>query len=162
MEIKVFDFAGECVVDGKCHEVFYGTYSGTQSELVEGPNCEEVNGDCVITYLFWNVVFNETGYVNLTVIDLQVYTTGIQFSVTISSSLPGPYNESYLSFYIEPPANYVLNGAKPSYIYANLIPTVIFIQLFLTDSSKWQSNVTGYHITYPQSPDIGEYSNDVE
>lgn len=161
LEIIFYDYGGTCISNKKCASKIEGSVIGiSTSSSSQDPECEEIEvGVCSIKYILKDIEFDENGSIDLSVNDKTVFASGIQISISISSSLPGRYNESFIQRYIEAPKNKVFNGLDPTIFYINVIPSVIHIQIFFTESSRWTNNVTGYHITFSQEPSLGSLSD---
>ena len=161
LKVKYYDYGGVCADDsGKCLVMADGSISGVEYSEILGPFCKLYeNRACEVTYKFEKASFKQQGSFNLSSSEQSLYATGIEVYMQISSSIPSPHNESSIQFYIESGTNKVFNGITPNEFYINLIPSVIKTQVFYSDSPKWRSNLTGYHITYTKDSSIGSITD---
>lgn len=164
IDITLHDFASDCSNNnGTCEFLIDIVSEGISNTIYIGPTCKDLgNSICKISFKFEKTSFSSISSLNFTITDVSVYTTGIEVEAKSSTSMPGRYNESSVKIYTEPPDNYVFNGIRPTIFYISLTPTVKVIQIFYSESSKWASNVTGYHVSSTQKTVSGSTSNSLQ
>ncbi|OMJ89069.1 hypothetical protein SteCoe_8895 [Stentor coeruleus] len=83
------------------------------------------------------------------------YASSIEVNITSDSSIPDSI--SSLAYSLNPLPNYVFIGSKPSEFYFTISPS-----LFTSESSKWESELTGYHISSEIPPNSGSQFLNIE
>ena len=124
LEINLYNYAGECGINGTCLEFISLHMAGFVYETVSGPYCNSYKDSCSISLTCTNCYFEDASSFNVTFAGYLLYTSGIQVHLSCSTSLPD-YNTSSIQFYIESPADEVFNGLVPSLFYVLMIPTVM-------------------------------------
>ena len=127
LEIIFYDYGGTCISDKKCASRIQGSIKGLfTSSPTQESECEEIEvGVCSIRYFLKDIEFEENGSLDLSVNDKAAFASGIQITMSISSSLPGRYNQSFIQKSVEAPKNKVFNGLDPTIFYINAIPSVL-------------------------------------
>lgn len=103
---------------------------------------------CIIYIEFSKCVINVGAYLKVISLETLSYASGIEVNVTTNSSIPNEI--SSMSSVIFPSGNNVFIGSDDSIFYYVLTPS-----LFKSDSSKWKTDLKGYHIAVSSSPSAG-------
>lgn len=74
------------------------------------------------------------------------YSSRIVANLTSSSSIPSEVSSIEQSTTSK--VDMLYRGSQFTNIYFDIIPSVSSSQVFLTDSSMWQTDQTGYHVSY--------------
>lgn len=128
IKVTFYDYGGFCQNGTECGNTIETSIEGVDFKNVTGPFCNEIELNvCELSYYFDGIFFDKSSSMNLTIIDYSIFAGGIEVELKISTSMPGKYNESLIKFYTESDKNKVYNGMSPSYVYIELIPTVIYI-----------------------------------
>jgi hypothetical protein len=93
--------------------------------------------------------------------ETESYASGISVNISSSSSIPEKISSVFTSLK-SPNENQVFKGLIPTRFYFKLMPSVLFMQVFYSQSSEWPSEETGFHIYTSQDPHIGSlFSNEL-
>lgn len=84
--------------------------------------CNRVIDACVITFLNGNLSISSAIIMNFTMIDMLIYTTQIDVTISADSSIPDSVSATTLS--VTSPDSVVLNGLFPSIFYYYVTPSV--------------------------------------
>lgn len=85
--------------------------------------------------------------------EYQSFASGIEVNITSDSSIPN--NVSSFTHYLYSKSNYVFIGSQASQFYFTVTPS-----FFTSESSKWKSDIPGYHISSEIMPSSGsQYIN---
>jgi hypothetical protein len=141
------NYGGKCGYDGQCTENLEISRDNLERTL-NMPTCEKVQSDCYIKFECSNCEVTKSGSVEISLNENQSFASDINVKVTSSSSIPG--ETSSITTLITNTGNYVFRGINPSVVYVYATPSI-----FLSESSKWPSQESGYHISELRDPATG-------
>jgi hypothetical protein len=118
--------------------------NGIRSDLY----CRKIDLDCIISFSIFNFDLNADGKVNLKLYETESFCSAISMKIETTSSIPGEI--SSISNVIWSNKNQYFKGSVPSTFSYLMTPS-----LFKTDSSIWQTDTTGYHISIQKEPVYG-------
>lgn len=138
-------YNGECGVEKVCNSQIFINITGLSSSSFEY-ECEIVDKIlCTVSILCKNCVQVERGSVLINFKEKLSYASAIYVNITSNSSIPNEkssiQNELYAS------ENNVLIGSEANEFYYTTTPS-----LFVSESSKWPTQLTGYHVSSEQYP----------
>lgn len=165
LEVDYEEFIGEIRVS-LTFESYFGTCSTSGGQCVpeidfssynikgtDSTTCIKAEDVCTV---FW--VCNSCHILTGARLEFQMaenlsYSDRIIANVTASSSIPDEY--SSIEQKIASSYNTVFRGSTQNKFYFEMTPSVIPIQVFITDSSKWETDLTGYHVAATQAFEPG-------
>ena len=103
---------------------------------------------CIIEFSFSQCTLETGAFITVTSKEKLCYSSGIYVNVTSSSSIPNQISSILAS--VKPEPEYVFIGSDPSQFYYTMTPS-----LFESESSKWPSKQTGFHISSEYLPGPG-------
>ena len=121
--VVLHNFVGNCSNAGKCTSSIIQSMSGLISASFSRPYCSRILDSCMIQYFGVNASYGSLLTLNFTVIDMLIFTTQIDTTIAIDSSIPGQISAQTLS--VSSPSTKVFNGLSPSVFYYYYIPSVI-------------------------------------
>lgn len=111
-----------------------------------------IESKCVLSFDIRNFELKDNGKVGLKLSESQSLSSGISLEIITSSSIPGEI--SSISDKILSDRQYFFRGPIPTTFSYLMTPS-----LFKTDSSIWEDEQTGYHISIQQFPTKGSQAN---
>ncbi|OMJ65076.1 hypothetical protein SteCoe_39427 [Stentor coeruleus] len=137
---KIIGYGGECGVEGICNSQIFINITNLSGSLIEY-NCTNYYGNiCIVTIVCNNCALLGEATIFITTRELKSYASAIFVNITSDSSIPGEVsninNELYSS------EDYIFIGSEANEFYCIMIPS-----LFTSESSRWPSRLTGYHIS---------------
>lgn len=110
---------------------------------------------CTVSYICKDCIIDTGALISLLFDEQLSYSTGIYINVTADSSIPN--QQSSILSNIVPSENSIFVGSLASEFFFAMTPS-----LFHSESSKWPSQSTGYHVSSESSPIIGSESLTIE
>jgi hypothetical protein len=121
----------------------------------EEPICRKVNSDCYLNLRIRNFELIENGKMSIKLSEILSLCSSIYLKVETSSSIPGEV--SSISDIIWSDKNQSFRGSIPSTFSYLMTPS-----LFKTDSSIWEDDQKGYHISVQEDPVKGSQASNKE
>lgn len=121
----------------------YGDFGNT--------TCYKEDTSCVIELTCNNCEVQPGAEVRYALKEPWSFASGLFSNITSTSSIPDEISAA--EQYIKPTTDKVMLGPNPWLIYFEMTPSV-----FLSDSSDWKSEETGYHVSVTTSEDRGSES----
>ncbi|OMJ77208.1 hypothetical protein SteCoe_23243 [Stentor coeruleus] len=148
ISVTFFEYNGPCVEDNECHEnISIDDESFKFTKKIQ--NCYKDEGNCMIKVEYEDFESENESSVTFKINENIAYSNGIMVTMTCTSSIPE--NGSSINIPIYPDSTqYVFKGSTPSIFYIELIPSI-----FTSQSSKWPSFSTGYHLTLLKPTELG-------
>lgn len=150
--IVLNNFKGTCGTAGTCSSTI-GYISSGNYQGKDTPHCYKEDDTCRIQLISEDVTISTFTALNITIIEELIYTTQIDMTISVTSSIPNA--ASVITLSLSATDSKVFNGFSPSVFKYFLIPSVIFNQIFFSDSGVWDSQSTGYHIMQTQLATAG-------
>ena len=153
IRISLNSFSATCTEDNECMTLKYFNQSGFEFDEVL-TKCKLIGDDCTVKREYKNFKLNSDGNIYFLFNDVLAFANSISINISSSSSIPN--QPSSIMIYQSPPnETLVFKGVNPSIFKFELIPSVIYMKIFTSDSSNWPSKLTGYHILNTNSHTIG-------
>ena len=150
-EFEFKTYGGLCESDeGKCTEyldINTESIKGTREDLT----CRKIDSDCKISFNIRNFELTENAKVHIQLSEPQSFCSAISLKIETSSSIPDEVSSISESIWSD--KDQLFRGSNPSTFSYLMTPS-----LFKTDSSLWEDNQTGYHISAQQDPVKGSQS----
>jgi transcription elongation factor Elf1 len=128
---------------GSCSsEIFVKTTQVTSTTPVV--TCKQKESACIITWVCKNCVVNTGARIDYSLQQINSYSTQIAANVTSTSSIPG--ENSSVEQSVTSAFDTVYRGHDINQLYFEVTPSVRPRQVFITDSTEWNTDLTGYHI----------------
>ena len=143
VEVKLLRYGDNCL-----KEFLNVSLSNAQGDQVKWTSEKDTSGSCIIQVFCDNCVFSIGSVLSVNSTEKQCYSSGIKVNVTSSSSIPKEISSAVTK--LSPSGNHVFIGSIPSELFFTLVPS-----LFKSESDKWPSKLTGYHISSDVSPVAG-------
>ncbi|OMJ73406.1 hypothetical protein SteCoe_27918 [Stentor coeruleus] len=141
-------YNGECGVNKVCNSQIFINITGFASSSFEY-ECEIIDKiSCRVSVLCNDCVQIERGSVFINFREKLSYASAIYVNVTSNSSIPNELSSIQNELYAS--EKYVMIGSEASEFYYTTTPS-----LFVSESSKWPSQLTGYHVSSEQYPSKG-------
>jgi hypothetical protein len=153
VQFTLLDYPGNCSLKSKCADsisVNHSEFSYSSKSI----NCEISDQNCKVTVDFKKVLFEEDSEIQLNLNDLTASASGILLKLSSSSSIPKELSESFVPVFPSKKSS-LFRGQVPTVAKFEFIPSVIFIQLFYSESSNWPSFSSGYHVRYTSQITLG-------
>lgn len=148
-------YGDTCVVDGLCSPQISLTTENIRSSSSHY-TCDLTSTEtCNVNFTCNNCIIDTGARLSIVLSQQLSYATGIQVNITSDSSLPNQPSSIYSK--ISPNTNYMFIGSEPTEFYFTLTTS-----LFTSESKKWPSRSTGYHISTESSPLLGSQHLSVE
>jgi hypothetical protein len=106
--------------------------------------CLQEKAACTITWECKKCVINTGAFIEYSLQQINSYSDRIVANVTSTSSIPS--ENSSVEQSISSAFETVYRGSDFSQLYFEVTPSVRPRQVFITDSSAWHTDQTGYHI----------------
>lgn len=103
---------------------------------------------CIVQYTCKDCILDVGAQMSLLMTGNLSYSAGIVVNVTSASSIPNAISSIVSDIY--PNKDYVFIGSNSNEFYFTMTPS-----LFKSDSSKWENEATGYHVSSEKAPIIG-------
>ena len=129
----------------KCEKKLIDYDKQSISYKSESVTFELVNDTCVASIKYKSCVLSTGASITLTSKEKLCYTSGIYVKVESNSSIPE--EPSSILTVLKPSVNYVFIGTEPSKFFFTMTPS-----LFRSESDRWPSNLTGYHVSSENLP----------
>ena len=144
INLRLQTFGATCVKGNQCMSEKNITETGFEYEQVD-TTCKEEIDDCLITRIYHGFHMVSDSHIYLHFLSQLTYASFISLNLSISSSIPGEKSKIVISLGPEYKSQ-VFKGADPTLFRFSMIPSVIYKKIFYSDTSKWPSKETGYHI----------------
>lgn len=138
--IRYGDDCSSSEIDLQTSNINSGSYS--QSTF------KDSDRSCIIEFVFSHCTLETGALITVTSKEKLCYSSGIYVNVTSSSSIPNQISSILAS--VKPEAEYVFIGSEPSQFFYTMTPS-----LFESESGKWPSKQTGFHISSEYLPEPG-------
>lgn len=122
--LVLYNFNGECGVDGVCMEHMFYSAAGSYTMIGSGPFCYKSDNICKIVFISDEFSIETSLTSIFTVSDPLIYSTNIDATLSCTSSIPESISSTTIS--LSAPDSQVFNGFTPSYFSFYLIPSVLF------------------------------------
>jgi hypothetical protein len=134
-----------------CSEFFYSSLVDIDGEIT----CykPEKSSTCRVRFKNPGLVLGGDSSVSYSFCEFGALASGIRVTAESSSSIPG--ESSKKSFLIEYKNGTVFRGTQKSEFFYDVTRSVIHIQVFESDSAKWPTGTTGFHIGQKNLPNYG-------
>jgi hypothetical protein len=148
-------YGGECIdKDGKCNSNIFYQDSGI-SYSHRFISCSTFEENCQIKAKYSNLELTlKTAEIQIKLKEKSSYSTAISVNITSSSSIPDQLSGTFTSF-TTGSDEALFRGTTASKVFFKLTPSVFFIQLFISESSEWPSEETGFQVSSHQDPERG-------
>lgn len=146
------DQCGDSV--GNCDSNVYIGYSNIDGTL--DTTCIQRDKTCRVEITCKSCELNYGAMLNYEFQQPYAFSESIAVNVTTTSSIPGEV--SSIQQTISSDSDQLFRGFKPSEFFFQMTPSVSSRQVFITDSSEWTSDVTGYHVSMLVTPVKGSTS----
>lgn len=116
-------------------------------------SCSKADDVCTLLWKCDSCQITTGARINYEMQDIDGFSDRIVANVTSFSSIPGEYSsidQSIASTY-----NSVFRGPDESEFYFEMTPSVSPRQAFTSDTSEWETDLTGYHVAATQSFEAG-------
>ncbi|OMJ80673.1 hypothetical protein SteCoe_19006 [Stentor coeruleus] len=148
-------YGGSCGVNNTCNEkIFINTTNLYGSSFKYSCEISE-NDACIVKVTCYDCELRGGASIFINSKEKLSLASEIYVNITSDSSIPNEIssirNEIYAS------KNYVFIGSKASEFYYTLTPS-----LFRSQSSNWQGEITGYHVSTEEFPLPGSQSLDID
>jgi hypothetical protein len=141
-------FGGQCINKTECADSIQQHLSNIKCFNTQKTCILHNNKTCIIKVTCLDGEIKTGAQVNFNITGSLSYTSRIQLTLTASSSIPN--EDSSVSSLLLPSSGYVFIGSNPSEFSFLVTPS-----LFQSESRKWESEITGYHISEKNSPVYG-------
>ena len=149
LQIDFYSFGSDCEINSNCSSsILIYDQNIKNSEKIS--TCIENKGTCKINIEFKNAEILTGAEISINILGTSSYTSGIKVNLTSSSSIPDQISSVYSA--IKPDNGSVFIGSSFSEFYFLATPS-----LFKSDSTKWETEDTGYHISERTSPKFGSF-----
>jgi hypothetical protein len=149
-------YGGECVSEGsQCHAKFKATYTGIEGQ-VKAFKCYVVGKSCFIEMSCVDCEVEPEVVVTYELTEVYSYAEYIIVNSTCTSSIPDEY--SSVVYTLVPETSKVFRGSIPSKVSFELTSSVVCTQIFVSESPKWPSKETGFHVSPKSSAQKGSES----
>jgi hypothetical protein len=153
----LFTYGGDCIhskyKENVCHEYIHITEEGIiySSRFV---TCFKTTESCKIFINYYNFQLSlKNSFVLISFEEFQSFAGAISVNISSSSSIPGEISGLNTVIGTGSDQN-VFKGSVPSEFFFKFIPSV-----FKSDSTKWPSKETGFHIYSHQNTNLGSISS---
>lgn len=145
-------YGGQCEIsEGVCTDELDIDLENIQGTL-ENLKCKMIESKCVVSFDIRNFELEDNGKVSLKLLQDQSLSSEISILIQQSSSIPG--QTSSISDRVSCEKDYLFRGPIPSTFSFLVTPS-----LFETDSSIWEDEKSGYHVTVQESPIKGSQAS---
>mmetsp|Transcript_5708 Transcript_5708/g.10208 ORF Transcript_5708/g.10208 Transcript_5708/m.10208 type:complete len:981 (-) Transcript_5708:36-2978(-) len=145
-------YGGVCVTkENECDSRIAARTTGISWESLEA-SCSFVKSACVVRLLCRGCRVSTGAMVEYQLSEDWSYANYIKSTVSSTSSIPK--ESSMVQLVVSPASGRVFRGSEPSKVYFELISSV-----FTSESSEWDSELTGYHISASRASDVGSSTN---
>ena len=152
--IKYYIFGGTCVVDNECNLETLVSSSGFNYKEFK-LSCIKEQDDCIIKLKYSDFEIREKkSKLGIAMYQVQSYCSIISVNVTVSSSIPNEFSKIFIPLY-SPSYEQLFKGNGPNIFKIELIPSVSNIKVFYSESSKWASKETGFHLQNLYDHEVG-------
>jgi hypothetical protein len=148
VEVSFPSYGGQCESSSKCDDSIYFNISNINytdhsisCKLLESKSCK-------IQIIFKKVEIETGAKISISLTERFSFSSGVEVNLTSGSSIPDKIS-SVVSV-VRSETDYILIGAVASEFYFIATPS-----LFKSESSRWASQETGYHVSQKASPFIG-------
>ena len=142
--IKLHIFGGACVVNNKCDPDIRVSFNGFSFED-DSTSCMLDDNNCIIKIKYTGFEIEKISKLRITLYQLQPYCSIISLNVSVSSSVPNEFSKVFIPLYT-PSDDETFKGTGASKFKIEFIPSVRKNQVFYSESSKWPSKETGFHL----------------
>ena len=141
VEVKILRYGDSCLRE-------FLNVSLSNAGEIKWISYKDTSGSCIVQVECDNCVFLIGSVLSINSTEKQCYSSGIKVNVTSSSSIPNEISSAVTK--LSPSGNHVFIGSIASELFFTLVPS-----LFKSESDKWPSKLTGYHISSDDSPIAG-------
>jgi hypothetical protein len=149
-------YGGHCTSEGNsCHDQIVDLIIGIQSKSQELV-CYKYNSTCLVTLICKGCEIDPEVNVQYQLSEDQSYAEYIKVNVTSSSSIPDEISSIEQTLFVS--GDKVFRGPVASELNFEMTSSVTPSQIFESESSKWTSSETGFHIAASNLPVAGSES----
>ena len=148
LEVSLNSYGGECAEVSKCLNLISISTPNLFCSSLSTTCTLSTQETCSIKLICENGQIKTGEVLTLNLKETSSYTSGIQINLTSSSSIPDQISSVTSS--IASSTGSVFRGSVPSEFYFLATPS-----LFKSESNKWTSEETGFHISEKKSPQFG-------
>jgi hypothetical protein len=141
-------YGGQCEVGEKVCTPDLDLVTESIDGEIQDLRCELIESDCKISFYIRHFELTENAIVSLILSEPLSLSSGISLKLETSSSIPDEV--SSITDVIWSEKDVFFRGATPSTFSYLMTPS-----LFKTDSSKWEDDQKGYHISLENQPTHG-------
>ena len=152
-----YGYAGQCIMNSMCSKYIFISDSAL-NYTHKLTLCSKESGNCIVTIEYTNIQIDNNPSISISFQEPDNYATHISINVTSFSSIPGEVSSILLYTYPDSLAT-VFRGPNPTIFSLKIIPSVIVIKIFYSQSNNWPSQSTGYHIGLYNNPIQGSTMN---
>jgi hypothetical protein len=149
-------YEGQCSKGNACQDQIVITIVGIQSSSQKFV-CYHDGSSCLVTLIFKECEIGHEVTVIYQLTGLKSNAKYIKVNVASSSSIPDEI--SSITQTLVASGSKVFRGTVPSEMYFEITPSVKSSQVFESESPKWTSSETGFHIADAKSPVPGSESS---
>jgi hypothetical protein len=154
VNFTMYTYGGSCVVNQLCHPKIELKFKELKFDDVS-KKCFEVTGNCQVVLKFSNLeIPSKKAEIELLMKESNSFASALSVNLSVSSSIPDQISSVVQSFKV-PSSKEVLKGFRPSSFFYSFTPSVVFIQVFTSESTNWPSKATGFHIDTSEDVQIG-------
>ena len=159
VNIVFYFYGGQCASDSGCVNENSITESGLNfsSKRIE---CLSKDYQCNILITYSGVSSGSSSSIMIFMGESEAYATSMSINLTSSSSVPNQISSVFLPIYTGSNLQ-LFRGITPTVISYELTPSVRTIQVFQSQSPRWNSD-TGYHVMADQEVSVGSLSTQEE
>ncbi|OMJ71786.1 hypothetical protein SteCoe_29907 [Stentor coeruleus] len=152
ISVTLITYGGPCVKDNTCYDsisIDEDSFKFTRKII----NCYKDEENCMIRVEYMDFESENESSVTFKINESTTYANGIMASLTCSSSIPENSSNINIPSYPEN-LQYAFKGTSPTIFYIEMIPSI-----FTSQSSKWPSFSTGYHLALLKPTELGTQVN---
>ena len=153
--ITFYVYGGSCIVNSICQsEILESGFVFSQKSI----KCIKENENCKVFVSYLGFSMKQSSTISINMQEASAYANIISVNMSCSSSIPNEISGIFLS-YRPSSGNYIFKGLSPSIVAYEFIPSVLFIQVFTSESGLWPSLETGYHVASAENTNLGSLAS---